>query len=165
MIIKTRLLLLSGLLALGACATTPTVYQAASAPGAVGYSESPIEGDRWRVSFHGGGGASVQQVSDLALQRAADLTLGKGYDWFRVVQRDVDGSEGGAKPRVSLGVGGGDFGGGGFGGVGLGAGFDLSGSSHAVTVTLEVLLGRGPAPREPDAYDAHAVRRSLGAPV
>jgi hypothetical protein len=163
--IRPRLLLFLGLLALGACATTPTVYQAASTPGGVGYFESPIESDRWRVSFHGGGGASAQQVGDLALQRAADLTLGKGYDWFRVVQRDIDGSESGAKPRVSLGFGGADFGGGAVGGVGVGAGFDLGGSSRAVTVTLEVLMGHGPAPHEPDAYDAHAVRRSLGASV
>lgn len=162
---KPRALLFLGLLALGACASTPTVYQAAAEPGAVGYSESPIESDRWRVSFHGGSGASVQQVDDLALQRAADLTLSKGYDWFRVVQRDVAGSEGGAKPRVSLGFGGADFGGGGFGGVGAGVGFDVGGSGHAVTVTMEILMGRGPTPRDPDVYDARAVRRSLGARV
>jgi hypothetical protein len=165
MIIRARLLLFLGLLALGGCATTPTVYRAASAPGAVGYSESPIENDRWRVSFRGGDGASTQQVGDLALQRAADLTLGKGYDWFRVVQRDVEGLRYGAKPSFYLAFGGADFGGGGFGGVGAGVGFDVGGSSRSVTVTLEVLMGHGPAPQDPDAYDAHAVRRSLGASV
>ena len=165
MTLRPRLLLFLGLLALGGCATTPTIYQAAGAPGAVGYSETPIESDRWRVSFRGGGGAGVQQVSDLALQRAADLTLAKGYDWFRVTERAVDGSTGGSKPRVSLGIGGADFGGGGFGGVGAGVGFDVGGSSQAVTVTLEVLMGHGPAPRDPDAYDARAVHRALGAQV
>ena len=37
------------------------------------------------------------------------------------------------------------------------------GGGAAATVTLEVLMGRGPAPREPDAYDAREVRKRFGA--
>jgi hypothetical protein len=160
---RLRLLSLLALLTLVDCATAPTLYQAASAPGAVGYWETPIESDRWRVSFHGGGGANLQQVGDLAMQRAADLTLDKGYDWFRVTEREVDGSEGGARPRVSFGFDSANEGSGAVGAIGVGAGFDLGGSARSLTVTVEVLMGHGPAPRDRDVYDAHAVRRSLGA--
>src|SRR6516164_7347777 len=75
-------------LALAAC-TTPTVYQPASGPDAVGFSEYRIEPGRYRVFFHGGSGAPPERVMDLALLRAAELTLAGGYDWFRVSDRMV----------------------------------------------------------------------------
>ncbi|MDR3510819.1 MAG: hypothetical protein P4L73_04250 [Caulobacteraceae bacterium] len=159
---RLRHLWLAAVLALGACASTPTVYQPASGPGAVGYAETPIENDRWRVRFHGGDGANVQRVGDLALQRAAELTLAKGYDWFRVTEREVEGGGGGARPTVSLGMGSANFGGGTAFGAGGGLGFEFGGGAGA-SVTLEVLMGHGPAPREPDAYDAREVRKSFGA--
>jgi hypothetical protein len=163
---RLRLLLPAALIGLAACATTPTVYQPATGPRAVGYAEAPIERDRWRVSFRGGPGADARRVGDLALRRAAELTLAKGYDWFRITERDVEGAPGGLRPDVSLGFGGGDIGGGrtAVGGA-AGIGFNFSGGGEAVTVTLEVLMGRGEAPREPDAYDARAVRHSFGPEV
>ncbi len=84
---KLRLLSIVAVLSLAACATTPTVYQPATGPGVLGYVETPIEHDRWRVSFRGAGGTDIGRVGDLALRRAAELTLAKGYDWFRVVGR------------------------------------------------------------------------------
>jgi hypothetical protein len=161
---KRPLLLCLALIALGGCVSTPTIYQPAATPGAMGYAETPIEHDRWRVSFHGGSGANLQQVYDLALQRAAELTLDKGYDWFRVSDRHAEGQGGGVRPDVSLGFGGADFGGHSAFGTGVGLGFDFN-TGQAVTVTLEILMGHGPAPREPDAYDAHDLRRSFGRPV
>lgn len=160
---KPRHLFLAALLLLGACASAPTLYQAAAGPGAVGYSESPIENDRWRVTFHGGPGARVPQVGELALQRAAELALQHGYDWFEVTEREVENDQAASHPSVSLGLGGGDFGGGAAFGGGAGVGFDLS--RPAPTVTIEVLMGRGAVPREPDAYDARQVRRAMGQPV
>lgn len=79
-------LVLSALAALtvAACASTPTVFQAATAPGSVGYSEYRIEPGRYRVMFRGGSSASERQVMDFALVRAADLTIAEGFDWFRV---------------------------------------------------------------------------------
>jgi hypothetical protein len=134
----------------------------------MGYAEAPIEHDRWRVTFHGGGGADARQVGDLALRRAAELTLAKGYDWFRIADRQVEGAPGGGvRPDVSVGIGGADFGGG-RGGIGAGGGVGFSfpaGGGAAVTVTLEILMGHGPAPREPDAYDAREVRHSFGPQV
>ena len=37
----------------------------------------------------------------MALHRAADLTLAKGYDWFRITDKQVDGATGGLHPRTS----------------------------------------------------------------
>lgn len=165
---RLRLVLTLVLFGLAACATTPTVYQPAATPDAVGYAETPIEHDRWRVSFRGGDGASARQVEDLAIRRAAELTLAKGYDWFRVADRQVEGSPGGGlRPDVSVGIGGADFGGGRGGGFGAGGGvgFSFPAGGRAVTVTLEVLMAHGAAPREPDAYDAREVRHSIGPQV
>lgn len=157
-----RFLLLSAMLTgLSACASEPTVYQPAAGPGAVGYVEMPIEHDRWRVAFHGGGGAGVQQVGDMALHRAADLTLAKGYDWFRITDKRVEGAAGGPHPDVSFGFGGSNYGGYSSFGVGTGVGFQIP-VGQSVTVTLEILMGSGPAPREPDVYDARDLRRSFG---
>jgi hypothetical protein len=163
---RLSLVLSLALLGLAACASTQTVYQPAVGSDAVGYAETPIEHDRWRVTFHGGG-ADANRVGDLAIRRAAELTLTKGYDWFRVVDRHVDGAPlGGVRPDVSVGVGGADFNGGrgaGFSaGGGIGFSFPVGRDGEAVTVTLEVLMGHGGAPRDPDAYDARDVRRSFG---
>ena len=155
---RLRLLLCLAAFGLTACATTPTVYQPASTPDAVGYAETPIEHDRWRVSFRGGDGAGARQVDDLAIRRAAELTLAKGYDWFRIADRQVEGAPGGGlRPDVSVGIGGADFGG------GIGLSFPAGG--RAVTVTLEILMAHGAAPGEPDAYDAREVRHSVGPEV
>ena len=140
---------------------TPTVYQQATGPQGVGYTESRIEPDRYRVTFQGGGGAPEAQVSDYVLLRAAEITLRDGYDWFRV----VGGSSAMGPPRssssLSIGTGGGDFRRHGGFGIGTGATFDLSGGP-AVTRSVEILLGKGTRPDKPDAYDARAVSHDIG---
>jgi hypothetical protein len=157
------LTLATATLALSACAT-PTVYQPAASARAVGFAETRIEADRYRVSFRGGGGAPVAQVQDYALLRAAELAIANGYDWFRVTDRFVEqvGGGSGGGPRVSLGGGSSSFGRRSSVGLGAGVGFDLSGGPQ-LAATLEILLGRGPAPRERDVYDARDVQRSIRA--
>ena len=160
-------------LALGACASTPTVYQPAAGPRAVGYSEYQIEPGRYRITFQGGPGAPAAMVTDLAIRRAADLAVQQGFDWFRVGDRYIEGRPD-RGPHLSVGVGGGSssFGGGYYGhhssgsavGVGLGTSFDLSGGP-AVASTIEVMMGRGARPPGADVYDARAVVHSLGAPA
>lgn len=161
---KRLLISAAAVLALSACAT-PTTYQPAAGASGVGYSEQRIEHDRWRVSFRGGSGAGAAQVMDYALLRAAELTLAQGYDWFQVVGRYTDARDGGYGygSGVSVGAGGGDWNGGGFGGAGIGLSFPLGGSGSALTTTLEILMGRGPRPQSPDAYDARAVQSSIRA--
>lgn len=153
-------------LSLAACASTPTVYQAATGPGAVGYSEYRIEPGRYRVMFRGGSSASERQVMDYALVRAADLTLAEGYEWFRVSDRSMNYSGGGGSgPRFSIGVGGGSWGHSSGVGMGVGTTFGDDGygsGSGAPTASLEVFMGRGPKPPSVDVYDARAVRGALG---
>lgn len=158
---------LAAALSLAACATTPTVYQPAASPSGVGYSEYRIEPGRYRITFQGGAGAPPEQVMDLAILRAADLTLADGYDWFRVSDRFVRATQGSSGPRISLGVGGADFGRHSSVGVGVGTGFNLGGGGYGGTAaaTIEVFMGRGPKPAEVDVYDARAVRETLRRPA
>jgi hypothetical protein len=157
---RLALLAVAASLALGACATQPTLYQPAVGQQAVGFSEYRIEPDRYRVTFRGGPGASATYVTDLALRRAADLALQNGYDWFRVSDRVLQGQPD-RGPRISFGVGGGGTS---FGrhsatglGVGVGTGFNLGGGP-AVSATLEVMMGKGPKPPGADVYDARAIQ-------
>ncbi len=157
---KKLLLLAIASLSLAACQTTPTVYGPATGPRGVGYVESAIEQGRWRVTFRGGPGADANRVGDLALLRAADLTLREGYDWFRVTERHTEVSGEDAGPRVGLGVGGASFGRGSAVGVGGGVGFNLGGGPSFVG-TLEILMGKGPTPHDPDVYDARQIRSTM----
>jgi hypothetical protein len=148
---------------LSACATAaPTVYGPQTAPRAAGYSEYRLEAGRYRVTFQGNPGAPVNQVSDYALLRAAELALRDGYDWFRVADR-VTQSTGERAGGSSLSIGGGS---GGYGrrssvGVGLGTSFNL-GPGPAVSSSMEVVFGKGAKPRDGDVYDARDIVRTVG---
>lgn len=148
-------------LMLSACAGLAP-YGPQTAPGGQGYAEQRIESNRFRVTYSGVGAPGP--VADYALLRAAELTTAEGHDWFEVTRRWTDGrpdSAGGLRPNVSIGAGSGRYGGYSASGVGVGVGIDLSGPSRTST-TLEVVMGRGPRPDRPNAYDARGVRESLG---
>ncbi|CAL1691356.1 hypothetical protein MMB232_01493 [Brevundimonas subvibrioides] len=147
-----------------ACASLAP-YGPQGGPGGQGYAEQRIESDRYRVSYNGVGAPGP--VADMALLRAADLTIEQGYDWFEVTQRYIDGrpdSAGGFRPSVSVGVGSssGRYGGYRYSGTstGVGVGLNFQGPSPTSTV-LEVRLGRGAKPDSVEAYDAREVRYSL----
>lgn len=147
----------AGLLVLTAACATTTRYVPAREPGGVGFSERPIESDRWRVGFRAESGAPPELAQDLALRRAAELTLERGYDWFRVVDRTLEATPP-TSPRFSVGLGGGGYS---FGrrsatGVGLGVGTGFGGEA-APAASLEVMFGRGPKPDDPDVYGARDV--------
>jgi len=161
---KPVLLPLIAALALAGCASTPTLYQPASGPQAVGFSEYRIEPGRYRILFRGGSGAPPEQVMDYALLRAADLAIADGYDWFRVAERVVRGAPGGRSSSMSVGVGGGNYGYHSGVGVGLGTTFPLGGGP-ALEASVEVIMGRGAKPSGPDVYDARGVRRAVGARI
>lgn len=150
----------SGLL-LAACATAPTVYRAQAAPDAVGYSEYRLETGRYRVTFQGGPGAPEAQIADYALLRAAELALRDGYDWFRIADRSTTASGYNTGPRVSVGGGSASFGRRSSVGLGVGTSFNL-GPGPAFTRSLEVVFGRGPTPRDRDAYDARQIVKTVG---
>lgn len=72
---------------LGACATE-TPYQPGE--GRYGYSEQQIEKNRYRVTFSGNPSTPRETVQNYLLYRAAELTVQNGYDYFTVVDRDVE---------------------------------------------------------------------------
>jgi hypothetical protein len=152
---------LSGLLLAG-CATAPTVYRAQQgAPNDVGYSEYRLEAGRYRVTFQGGPGAPEAQIADYALLRAAELALRDGYDWFRIADRATAASGYDRGPRMSVGGGSASFGRHTGVGLGLGTSFNL-GPGPAFSRSIEVVFGKGPVPRDRDAYDAREVVKNVG---
>jgi len=157
---KRLVLALAAALALSACATPPTLYQASAGRQAIGYSEYRIEPGRYRVTFRGGPGAPPQQVSDYALLRAADLAIADGYDWFRVADRFSE-ARPDSGPRLSVGIGGATFGRHSAVGVGVNQGIPLGGGP-SLAQTIEVVMGKGERPRGPDIYDARALRQNIG---
>ena len=91
---KNWMIAAAAVVALGGLAgcETATPYQPLnpSAAQAGGYSETKIEQDRWRVTFRGNSMTSRETVETYLLYRAAELTIGQGYDWFETVQRQTD---------------------------------------------------------------------------
>jgi hypothetical protein len=150
------------LMALAACTTSPTPYQAAT--GTLGYRDQQLESNRYRVSFAGNSATPRDKVQDYALYRAAELTIASGNDYFKVASRNTDAtSTGGGGPSFGVGVGG--VSGGGGGGVGLGLSSILGGggSSDSYTVSMDILVFKGTKPvNDTEAYDAREVVRRLG---
>lgn len=159
--LMSRCVSLAALAVLSACATA-TVYRPAATEGGLGYSETALEDRRFRVNFRSGSDVSAVQAHDLALRRAAELTLERGYDWFEVTGRFTEPATGGGGPRFSLGLGGADFGNASAVGGGVGVGFGGRSQTGYVT-TLEIVMGKGPRPDNVNAYDARAVASSLAA--
>lgn len=133
-------LLLSAALLAG-CAT-PTPYAAASRPGAPGWSERQVEGDRWQVAFTGAGGAGPRRTLDLALLRAAEVTLAQGGRWIT-----LDGRQGVATDPH-------------WGGVGR-----LFGETVGYATTLDFRIGRGDVPPNVTSLDARQTAEALRADI
>lgn len=145
---------------LAACSTTPTVYAPAAGPEDIGYREQAIESGRYRVSFRANPDLDAAQTEDMAMRRAAELTLQQGGEWFRVVTRETERYGGRDNGGTSVGVGGstGSYG----SSVGVGIGFDLSPDSRRYVTTMEILIGQGPKPDEARAYDARSILTRTG---
>jgi len=151
-----RLIAAFALLSLAACASAPTRYGPAASASEMGYREQRLEQERYRVSFRGNPDLKGPQVEDMALRRAAELTIQNGHQWFNVVSRYTDVAGGSYRPSgPTVGIGGstGSFG----SGIGLGVGFNFGGDSRQFESTLEILMGRGAKPADPNTYDAQQV--------
>ena len=77
-------------LALAACSSGPTRYIPALDGDDMGYREQRIEEQRYRVSFRANPDLKAADAEDMALRRAAELTIQNGYQWFHVVSRMTD---------------------------------------------------------------------------
>lgn len=84
---KHWLLVAPLLLVLGACAME-TPYQPGE--GGYGYKEQKIEENRYRVTFDGNPSTPRETVQNYLLYRAAELTVQNGFDYFTVVDQDVE---------------------------------------------------------------------------
>ena len=144
------------LLALAAC-TTPVDGQPRRGPyggGDIGFSETRIASDRFRVSYQGRGDPNF--AFDQALVRAAGLTLEGGDEWFVIEDRYAEpGPARSNGPFISLGGSSFSFGRRSGSSLGAGIGFNLGGSRPRSAVTLAVRSGRGPRPE--GAFDARDV--------
>jgi len=171
--VPTRIRQFAAVAALGvlaACAH-PTPYQPAATETGEGYTTQRIESNRFRISFRGNSVTSRQTVDTYMLYRCAEVTLENGYDYFVIVNKDVDkntgyenygddlawGWGGGWGWRHGFGPGPGPWGGG---------GFDYSRPINSYDAIADIVLYRGPKPaNNPYAYDARDVMNAVGPTV
>lgn len=77
--------------ALTACASTsPGKYRQADGAEDVGYYEHQLTENRYRVSYNGSAVDSADEVKDMALLRASELTILNDHDWFRVIVQETE---------------------------------------------------------------------------
>ena len=139
----------------------PTPYQPAT--DGYGYREQQIEDNRYRVSFAGNDLTARETVQNYLLYRAAELTLDEGYDYFVVVDRDLDRSTTYWGTADSLGAGyltRWDR----YGGMGLSTYSAEPIERYTAYADIVMFQGKKPAD-DVDAYDAHSVVRQLNATI
>ena len=99
----TRIVLIAALFGLTACASSPR-YVAADSADDYGHFSRKISDNRYRVNFNGSRYTNLQDTRDYALLRAAELTLAKSYEWFRIVDRETATTETVShRPRTGFG--------------------------------------------------------------
>lgn len=150
-----RLMLVALVGAVLAACSTVTPYAPARKADSLGYSETRIESNRFRVIFRFGSDVRPERAEALLLRRAAEVMLANGFDWFRVVDQQAERDPRPTGGSTSIGIGGGSVGGRAGGGVGIG--FDLTPEQYRSTGRLEVLGGTGAKPDDPRVYDARNV--------
>ena len=76
---------------LAACETA-TPYQPLQTGRAIsgGFTDQKLEANRFRVAFQGNTLTSRETVETYLLYRAAELTVGQGFDWFEMADRHTD---------------------------------------------------------------------------
>jgi hypothetical protein len=151
------LMAVSALALLAAC-TTHTPYGPARSDGAKGYASQKIEQGRYRISYTD---ADAARSHDMALLRAAEITLQEGADWFEITGGYTDQDPGTSGPRSSVSLGGsrGSYGSG--VGMGVGIGIPLGSSGSDVTTVIDIVTGKGEKPDRTSVYDARSVDINL----
>jgi hypothetical protein len=148
------------LAALGALAGCghPTPYQ--PVVDGYGYSEQQIEDNRYRVSFAGNHLTPADTVQNYWLYRTAELTLDHGYDYFIVVDRNLDRSttyQGTGTLSPGYVTEDGDY----VGGTGFSSYSAYPSDRYIAYADVAMFKGEKPA-SDVNAYDARSVLRQLG---
>lgn len=165
-------ILLSVFVILGLCAcASHSPYNKADSERDYGYSESRITENRYRVTFKGNTRTSSNEVKDMALLRAAEITMLNNYDWFRIVDQETEGeklvdssvSTGistptqvqkncgllGCTTTVSPGI--------------EGAVITTQNIDNRYNTSIEIVMGNGKVDDVTEVYDAAELRRNLAA--
>lgn len=152
------LISVSALILVAACASH-SPYGPAKSSGAAGYSSQKIETGRYRVSYTD---KDANRAHDMALLRAAEITLQDGRDWFEITGGYTEQEGSGAGSRTSVSVGG-STGSRGHSSVGVGVGFGIPVGSGggSVTTVIDIVTGENPKPDRPSVYDAMSVDINL----
>lgn len=165
----TRIVIVSALLTLGACASTPD-YVAADGAYDYGHSSRKISENRYRVNFNGKRHADLQDTRDFALLRAAELTLAEGYDWFQIIDRESATTET-REPRAGFGYQRAYYTERSCGLMGCTQRTRPSTFSHmefdsrrpetSHSHSLEIVMGKGEMPEDGNYYDARSVQNAI----
>lgn len=147
-------------LTLGGCATSQSAYGPADSYSDVGFRQTKIQQDRFRVSYTG---RSLEEARDYVLLRAAELTLNEGYSHFKIVNGGSS-HNGSSNIGSHVGVG---IGNGGYRGsrsrvnVGLGV-HDVvrAVEGQKATENIEIIM-QSSGGTAPDIYDAKSVAGSI----
>ncbi|MDC8830700.1 CC0125/CC1285 family lipoprotein [Alteromonas gilva] len=66
-------------------ALVATPYKAAQSPGGEGYTSHRLSESKYKITYKANEATTAQQLADYAHQRATELTLTKGFSWYRVI--------------------------------------------------------------------------------
>ena len=156
-----------GLLITG-CASGPTAYGPVDADSRIGFRNTQLQADRFRVSFTG---REAMEAQDYALLRAAEITLDEGFSHFKILDGYMTDSAGRRSPfssSIGIGIGSGGYHRGGTRThVGVGIGVDdvvraMEGDSFTSTIEVRLLHSGS---QDPSVYDASSVAGSIKPPV
>lgn len=158
---KHILISCTAILSLAACATSgPTAFGPVSPKSDIGFSNTKIEKDRFRVGFTA---RSDMEAKDFALLRAAQIAKTEGYSHFEILTGNVLSNGPNSPIGTSIGIGGGRFGRHSHSNVGVGVdvadiGRVLEGDkfTHFIEVRLKNSAGTSPS-----NYEAQSVINSI----
>jgi hypothetical protein len=152
---------------LTACASQGP-YRPASGSG-FGYKETALSDNHYRIHFKLRG-EDANKGKDLALLRAAEVTLFQGYDWFEIVERETM-VEKDKRPKASMGMGQSTRVTRDCGLLGCTTrtepvrdyhmGVQVGADGDTVERSLEIIMGRGVRPENRVTYSARELRDSL----
>ncbi|MEO0481359.1 MAG: hypothetical protein AAF196_17965 [Planctomycetota bacterium] len=149
---------------------SPTPYAPAQEDGGYGYSDFRIEPGKYRIVFRGNTSTSRERVENYVCYRAAELAVLDGFDYFVVVDADVEVLS--EFRSVGTGVGVSGFGpgyaysrrGGFYSGAFYGSAFTASARTQErrrYWAAARIEARNGEKPDLPNAYDARAVLEAL----